>query len=224
MKCGARVALGVAGGYFLGRTKKMKLALMLAGMAAGKQAGGPGALLGQGKNLLNASPELSRLSDELKGRLLDAGKGAALAVATRQVESLTDRVAGRVESSLGNVGGRTRPSKNSSEAARDDVDDVDEAEDDYDSEEEALETDEAPETDEDREPAAVGARSEPDEDSTPKAAPARSRSRADGATRATKGAARTATRRTAGAASGGRRTADKTAGRATRAGRRDDSG
>ena len=117
MKCGARVALGVAGGYFLGRTKKMKLALMLAGMAAGKQAGGPGALLSQGKNLLNASPELSRLSDELKGRLLDAGKGAALAVATRQVESLTDRVAGRVESSLGNVGGRTRPSKNSSEAA-----------------------------------------------------------------------------------------------------------
>ena len=36
MKCGARVALGVAGGYFLGRTKKMKLALMLAGMAAGR--------------------------------------------------------------------------------------------------------------------------------------------------------------------------------------------
>ena len=215
MKCGARVALGVAGGYFLGRTKKMKLALMLAGMAAGKQAGGPGALLGQGKNLLNASPELSRLSDELKGRLLDAGKGAALAVATRQVESLTDRVAGRVESSLGNVGGRTRPSKNSSEAAVDDVDDVEE---DYDSEEEA------PETGEDREPAAVGARSEPDEDSTPNAAPVRSRGRAGSAARASKGAARTATRRTAGAASGGGRTADKTAGRATRARRRDDSG
>ena len=39
MKCGARVAIGVAGGYFLGRTKKMKLALMLAGMAAGRRAG-----------------------------------------------------------------------------------------------------------------------------------------------------------------------------------------
>ena len=44
MKCGARVALGVAGGYFLGRTKQMKLALALAGMAAGKRAGGPGQL------------------------------------------------------------------------------------------------------------------------------------------------------------------------------------
>ena len=38
MKCGLRVALGVAGGYFLGRTKKMKLALMLGGMAAGRQS------------------------------------------------------------------------------------------------------------------------------------------------------------------------------------------
>ena len=118
MKCAARVALGVAGGYFLGRTKKMKLALMLAGTAAGRQAGGPaallgqggsGALLGQGKNLLDASPELSRLADEVTGRLLEAGKGAALAVAARQVESLTDRVAGRVESSLSNLAERGRP-------------------------------------------------------------------------------------------------------------------
>ena len=125
MKCGARVALGVAGGYFLGRTKKMKLALMLAGMAAGRQAGGPGALLDQGKNLLNASPELLRLTDEVKGRLLDAGKGAALAVATRQVEALTDRVAGRVESSLGNLAERGRGSTNSSHADREEVDEVD---------------------------------------------------------------------------------------------------
>jgi hypothetical protein len=43
------VALGVAGGYFLGRTNKMKLALMLSGMAAGRQAGGPGQILAQGR-------------------------------------------------------------------------------------------------------------------------------------------------------------------------------
>ncbi len=65
MKCGARVALGVAGGYLLGRTKKMKLALMLGGMAAGRRAGGPGELLGQGTKLLAASPELSRLVSEV---------------------------------------------------------------------------------------------------------------------------------------------------------------
>ena len=87
MKCGARVALGVAGGYFLGRTKKMKLALALAGMAAGRRAGGPGQLLAQGTKLLGQSPEVARLTDELRGRLLDAGKGAAVAIATRQVET-----------------------------------------------------------------------------------------------------------------------------------------
>jgi hypothetical protein len=46
VKCGARVALG---GYFLGRTNKMELALMLSGMAAGRQAGGPGQILAQGR-------------------------------------------------------------------------------------------------------------------------------------------------------------------------------
>ena len=104
MKCGARVALGVAGGYFLGRTKKMKLALMLGGMAAGRRAGGPGELLAQGQRLLNSSPELSALSDQVRGRLLDAGKGAVMAVAAKQVSSLTEKGGKRVES-LGDLGG-----------------------------------------------------------------------------------------------------------------------
>jgi hypothetical protein len=98
MKCGARVAIGVAGGYFLGRTKKMKLALMLGGLAAGRRAGGPGELLGQGMKLVGSSPELAALRDQLTGRLVDAGKEAVMAVAARQIGSLTDRVSERVES------------------------------------------------------------------------------------------------------------------------------
>jgi len=125
VKCGARVALGVIGGYFLGRTKKMKLAMMLGGMAAGRKAGGPGELLRTGSKLLNSSPELARLTEEVRGRLLEAGKGAALAVAARQVESLTDRVGKRVES-LGDVG---VPRRKKSEEPEDDYEDepVDEA-------------------------------------------------------------------------------------------------
>jgi hypothetical protein len=215
MKCGVRVALGVAGGYFLGRTKKMKLGLMLAGMAAGRQAGGPAALLGQGKDLLNASPELSRLSDVLTGRLLDAGKGAALAVATHQVESLTARLVGRVEQSLGNVGGE-RPPKDTPEAAGDEVDEVE-------SDEESPEVD-ADTVDADKEPVAVGGGSDPNQDAESDAAPNRSAGRAGGTARASKGAGRTAVRRTAGAASGGRRMNDKAVGRPSRAKRRDDNG
>ena len=123
MEYAARVALGVAGGYFLGRTKKMRLALMLASTVAGRRAGGPAALLGQGKKIVDASPELSRLADDVRGRLLQSGKGVALAVAARQVESLTDRLAGRVESSLSSLADRGRPSTNSSQADED-VDDV----------------------------------------------------------------------------------------------------
>ena len=74
MKCAARVALGealgVAGGHLLGRTKKLKFAMMLGGMAAGRRAGGPGQLLAQGTKLLGQSPEFARLTDELRRRLL----------------------------------------------------------------------------------------------------------------------------------------------------------
>jgi hypothetical protein len=84
----------------------MKLALALAGMAAGKRAGGPGQLLAQGTKLLGQSPEVTRLTDELRGRLLDAGKGAAVAIATRQVEALTERVVNRV-GDLTETGGKT---------------------------------------------------------------------------------------------------------------------
>ena len=89
--------MGVAGGYFLGRTKKMKLALMLGGWTAGRQLGGPGQILGQATKVLGDSPELTALTDQVRGRLLEAGKDAAMAVATRRVEALTDRVGRRVE-------------------------------------------------------------------------------------------------------------------------------
>ncbi|WP_051342797.1 hypothetical protein [Pseudonocardia spinosispora] len=103
----------------------MKLALMIGGMAAGRRAGGPGELLGQGTKLLRQSPELSALTDQVRGRLLDAGKGAVLAVAARQVESLTDRVGKRVES-LGNVGsgpGAKEPNADEPDDAVDEVPD-----------------------------------------------------------------------------------------------------
>ena len=125
MKTGARVALGVASGYFLGRTKKMKLALMVAGMAAGRQAGGPGALLRQGKDLLGQSPELASLTGALRGRLVDAGKAAAIAVVTRQVESLTDRVGQRVDSLAGAAPRPKKGSRDEPEPAADEADEYD---------------------------------------------------------------------------------------------------
>ena len=222
------LALGVAGGYFLGRTKKMKLGLMLAGMAAGRQAGGPAALLSQGKNLLNASPELLRLTDEVKGRLLDAGKGAALAVATRQVEALTDRVAGRVESSLGNLAERGRGATNSSSPAPDDVDEAerdDRPPEDHDSEpRDAAASDE----DRDEEPRESASDEGPSTSSAPVRRARRSQSSGEGngesGGQARKTGARIAERRTTAAASGARRSTEKAAGRPARARRSNSNG
>jgi hypothetical protein len=147
------VALGVAGGYFLGRTKKMKLALMLAGMAAGRQVGGPGELLKGGTKLLAGRPELARLTDEVRGRLLEAGKAAAVAAATRQVEALTDRVGKRVEA-LGDVGagGRRRAEKLTEDLTAEKSAPDERAEDEY--AEEPAETEPADVREEREEPAA----------------------------------------------------------------------
>jgi hypothetical protein len=138
------VAIGVAGGYFLGRTKKMKLALMLGGMAAGRQAGGPGQLLGQGAKLLGSSPELAALRDQLTGRLVDAGKDAVMAVAARQIGSLTDRVSDRVESFADPERlSAVRPRRKGRRAAAEDADDTEP--DETDTEDEAVADTEAPE-------------------------------------------------------------------------------
>jgi hypothetical protein len=108
MKCGVRVALGVAGGYFLGRTRKMKLALALAGAAAGRRgAAGPAGLLQGGAKVLRGTPELSRLTDEVRGKLLDAGKMAMVAALTRQIDSVSDRLAQRA-TDLSAAGAKTR--------------------------------------------------------------------------------------------------------------------
>ena len=117
----------MAGGYFLGRTKKMKLALMLGGMAAGRRAGGPGELLGQGAKLLSSSPELAALREQVTTRLVEVGKDAVKAAAARQIGALTDRVSGRVES-LADPERITavRPRKRRGKTEADEVDDVDE--------------------------------------------------------------------------------------------------
>ncbi|GAA1288224.1 hypothetical protein GCM10009609_63670 [Pseudonocardia aurantiaca] len=208
MKCGLRVALGVAGGYFLGRTKKMKLALMLGGMAAGRQAGGPGELLKTGTKLLNSSPELSRLTDEVRGRLLEAGKGALLAVAARQVESLTDRVGKRVES-FGDGGVPRRGKKAEAEPEEDEY-----AEDEY-AEDEGAEPDDIAEDEE----TADEAEARP---------PARSRAPSGTAapSRAGKNPATATLRRTAAPAAGtaGKAAAGRRSGRPARTQRSDKDG
>jgi hypothetical protein len=91
MNSGARLGLAVTAGYVLGRFHKMKWALALAALAGrGRLPSGPGGLLQQGAKLLTASPEFTKLKGEMRGRLVDAGKAAAVGAVSSKINSLSD--------------------------------------------------------------------------------------------------------------------------------------
>ncbi|MCO6009238.1 hypothetical protein NE236_30135 [Actinoallomurus purpureus] len=91
------VAVGV--GYLLGRTRKLKLVMTLAAArASGRLGKNPAGLVKQGTKLLGSSPELKTLTDTVRGRLLEAGKTAAVAAASSQIDALSDRLQERTRS------------------------------------------------------------------------------------------------------------------------------
>ena len=97
MANGAKVALAVGAGYFLGRTRKMRIALMLAAAGvSGKLPSTPGTLMSQGLKSLGATEQLHDLSEQLRGEVLAAAKAATLAAATNRVDALSNRLQGAV--------------------------------------------------------------------------------------------------------------------------------
>ncbi|MET8777037.1 hypothetical protein ABZV58_18700 [Nocardia sp. NPDC004654] len=99
MKGGARLAAGVGIGYVLGRTRKMRLALMLAGAGLSRQAGGPQALLQRGASVLGSSKELTKITDTIRGELMDAARAAAVSAASNRIDALNARLQGGGETS-----------------------------------------------------------------------------------------------------------------------------
>lgn len=100
----------------------MKLAIMMAGMASGnKIASDPAKLLQQGTKLVQSNPQLSALSDQVRNQLVEAGKGVAVAAMSRQMESLSDRIGGRLE---GRTGSLRKGRKTTHDEPADDWDDA----------------------------------------------------------------------------------------------------
>lgn len=98
MKAGPRIATAVAIGYALGRTRKMKLAIAIGSMLAGRRlATHPGELLERGLHQLASSPQVSKLTGEVRTQLLEALKAAALAAASNKIDSLGDTLTQRAD-------------------------------------------------------------------------------------------------------------------------------
>ncbi len=118
MKEGLKVALAVIVGYYLGRHHKLRLALVLAlaFLAARlKGEGAAGALLEQVPKILGgAAPDLGKITERVRGDLLDVGKAAAMRATSRQIDSLSDKLHQRAEA-LRQPKGRGRAAKEEEE-------------------------------------------------------------------------------------------------------------
>src|SRR6476659_3498391 len=88
MSATTKIAVGVASGYLLGRTKKLRFAITVGSMLAGQRvATNPAALLKQASQLIEKNPELAKLQDRITGELFDAARNAALAQASSRIDS-----------------------------------------------------------------------------------------------------------------------------------------
>ncbi|MGO4425470.1 hypothetical protein AB4Z54_43980 [Streptomyces sp. MCAF7] len=89
-----QVALAFTSGYLLGRGHRMRSALALAGVTAGRR-------LVSGRGLpspVQGKPsELGKLGHEVRDQLVAAGRSAAMSAASHRIDALSDRLEHRAE-------------------------------------------------------------------------------------------------------------------------------
>ncbi|MDA0632848.1 hypothetical protein OUY22_05410 [Nonomuraea sp. MCN248] len=97
-----QVAFAVLAGYFLGRRRKLRTAAALAAAGlAGRASCGEGGPLAQGVKALGSTTEVQQLTDRLRGELVEIGKQAVVTAATRQIDSLSERLQERASGRRG---------------------------------------------------------------------------------------------------------------------------
>lgn len=123
MQTGPRVAAAVAVGYALGRTRKMKLAITVGGVLAGRRLStDPGKVLAEGAKRVSSSPQLSSLAGKLRGRLVEAATSAATAAASSKIESWGDQLSERAENLRNPTAAETQSQQRDSEPDQDEND------------------------------------------------------------------------------------------------------
>jgi hypothetical protein len=93
-----RVGLGLAvgAGYFLGRTKKLKLAFAVGTLVAGKRMNlSPKMLADLASQQLRNNPQFKEIGDQLREDMRGVGKAASGAMLERQLDAFADRLHGR---------------------------------------------------------------------------------------------------------------------------------
>lgn len=90
------LSLAIGAGYLLGRTKKLKTAVAVGGLVAGRKLNlSPCTAVGPVSQQLRDNPQFKKIGDQLRGDLRGVGKAASGALVERQLDSLADRLHGR---------------------------------------------------------------------------------------------------------------------------------
>jgi hypothetical protein len=108
MSSTTRVATAITAGYFLGRFKKLRLAIIVGSALANENVRAKGlGLLAKGGQGLTSSPEAKKLTSSISGPLAEAGRAAAMSVASTGINRLSDRLNERSELLRGEVTDRS---------------------------------------------------------------------------------------------------------------------
>jgi septal ring-binding cell division protein DamX len=90
------LGLAIGAGYLLGRTKKLKMAMAVGGLVAGKKLNlSPRMVADLLQQQLRNNPQFKEIGDQLRGDLRGVGKAASGAMVERQMDALADRLHGR---------------------------------------------------------------------------------------------------------------------------------
>ncbi len=90
------LGLAIGAGYLLGRTKKLKMAMAVGGLVAGKKLNlSPRMVADLLQQQLKNNPQFKEIGDQLREDLRGVGKAASGAMVERQIDALADRLHGR---------------------------------------------------------------------------------------------------------------------------------
>ncbi|MEU5255228.1 DNA primase [Streptomyces longwoodensis] len=216
------LGLAVGAGYLLGRTKKLKLAIAVGSVVAGKKLKlSPKAIGDLLSQQLKDNPQFKELGDTLRQDLRGAGKAASGAMLERQLSGLADRLHGRTAQMREQLANGGRSDDEDEAEDRDDREDDDLEPEDEDHEDEGRSEDEDHEEDdsdeeddedsEDGDERAEASRKPPAKKAPAKKAPAKKAPAKKAAKKAP--VKRAATQKTATKKTPARKTAAKTASR-----------
>ncbi|KAF3468418.1 DNA primase [Streptomyces sp. Tu 3180] len=106
------LGLAIGAGYLLGRTKKLKAALAVGGLVAGKKLNlSPRMVADLVSQQLRDNPQFKELGDQLRGDLRGVGKAASGALVERQLDAFADRLHGRTADVRDRLTGAARPER-----------------------------------------------------------------------------------------------------------------